>query len=236
MEFNLDLRDRGRFVDALFGCDCMKTLQSRNRIVRDLPAEIQQRITAGGTARQDVDDLVLVCSAFPRGIETLLQRVGHFEGDSFAWRRLQEVIRQLQSGPSPPPPATAAPPVAEAESSFGYDVFLSHNSQDKPAVERVARRAITRATAMNAAARKNGAPGTKGQPLPPRKIAKVCVKMAGPMTPLIPMMLPLAPCSSPCRVGSTRCDMSPCMAGMNMKTSANTGTDASRIVPVGASP
>jgi len=70
-----DLTDRDKLVEALLECDCMKTIQSRNRIVRDLPAEIQQKIAGGGTAKQDVDEIVDVSSQFPAGLEKLLQRV-----------------------------------------------------------------------------------------------------------------------------------------------------------------
>ncbi len=94
-----ELTDRDKLVEVLLECDCMKTALSRNTIVQDLPADIQQRLRAGGTAREDVNEIVRVCSQFPNGLEKLLQRVRSFEGETYAWTRVEEISRKKLSRP-----------------------------------------------------------------------------------------------------------------------------------------
>jgi len=57
----------------------MKTVNSRNSIVRDLPPEIQGRLNLRGTTIEDVNDIVYVCSQTKDGIKILLQRIQFFE-------------------------------------------------------------------------------------------------------------------------------------------------------------
>lgn len=126
--------ERGKLVEALFDCDCMKTAQSRNSVLRDLPDEIQQRFTGGGTAKQDIDDLVRICSQFPNGLEALLQRVLFFEGKSFAWMRLEQVAREvLGNQPEAPVAATPTPDSASANQSAKEPVkiFFSYSHKDE---------------------------------------------------------------------------------------------------------
>jgi len=144
----LDINSRSKLVEALFSCDCMKSLQSRSRVIQKLPSEIQQKISAGGNNKQDVDDTLDSCLQFEDGMERLLEVVKYYEGNSFAWQKLEEVWRQTSSktlSPSAPhPPATASAPTGKrrrkSRSKYQYDVFLSHKSSDKVSVEKLAAR------------------------------------------------------------------------------------------------
>jgi hypothetical protein len=143
----LDPNDRGKLVEALLDCDCMKTVNSRNAIVRDLPSGIQGSLNLGGKAREDVNDIVYVCSQTPDGINIFLQRVRFFEGETFTWMRLDQIAREVLTEKAvpvaaAPPPATARPvaSTSPAKPIYNYDVFLSHNGKDKPEVERLAKR------------------------------------------------------------------------------------------------
>src|SRR5215510_1803206 len=91
---SIDPTSRQKIVVALFDCDCMKTPQSRAKIVQDLPADVQSKIVLGATAKQDVDEIVRVCLQFPEALETLLQRVRFFEGESTPRQRLDEVVNE----------------------------------------------------------------------------------------------------------------------------------------------
>jgi len=137
---------RRKLVDALLDCDCMKLPQSRVKVIRELPSEIQQKISAGGSNMQDVDDIVRSCRLFPNGIERLLEAVNYYEGNSLLWQRVQEAGRKMLSKtsvtPAPPPPTAASTPTGpkqrKSRSEYNYDVFLIHNSSDKPLVEKLA--------------------------------------------------------------------------------------------------
>lgn len=83
----LDINSRSKLVEALFSCDCMKSLQSRSRVIQKLPSEIQQKISAGGNNKQDVDDTLDSCLQFEDGMERLLEVVKYYEGNSFAWQK-----------------------------------------------------------------------------------------------------------------------------------------------------
>lgn len=136
----LDLNERAKLVEALLKCDRMKTPQSRSRIVRDLPAEIQHRIVAGGTSKEDVDEIVRVSEDFEGGLKALLDRVKYYEGEkSYTWKDVQEAVPWFLAPQAPPTPAPLLP-ASPRPDGFLYDVFLSHNSQDKPIVELIARR------------------------------------------------------------------------------------------------
>ncbi|MCI0336112.1 MAG: ATP-binding protein, partial [Acidobacteria bacterium] len=121
-----ELTDRDKLVKALLECDCMKTAQARSTIVQDLPAEIQQKIAGGGKAIMDIHEIVSICSEFPEGLEKLLQRVRHYEGDSFAWRQVEEAARK----PAESEPATVLPssePAAPPKPSrLDFEQFEEH--------------------------------------------------------------------------------------------------------------
>ena len=57
----------------------------------------------------------------------------------------------------------------------------------------VARQAMTAALSIMSEASRNGAPGRCQAALGPMKCAKLCVKSAGPIRPVKPLMLAMAP-------------------------------------------
>jgi TIR domain/Effector-associated domain 2 len=126
----LDPTDRAKLVEALLECDCMKTVNSRNTIVQDLPAEIHQRLQLRGTNKEDVNEIVRVCAQFPDGLEKLLQRVRYFEGESYFWRNLEQVVEEVLTKPSVPAPV-ASPPAA-ARSNAGSTTSGSGNQITDP--------------------------------------------------------------------------------------------------------
>jgi hypothetical protein len=140
--------DRENLVDALLDCGCMKHPQSRVKVTQNLPLEIQQIISAGGNNKQDVDDIVRSCMQFPDGLKRLLDVVKYYEGNSLLWQRVQEAWREISSKTSVPtvtsPQTSASTPPSpkrrKSRSKYDYDVFLSHNSSDKPLVEILAAR------------------------------------------------------------------------------------------------
>src|SRR3989449_9787282 len=74
---------------------------------------------------------------------------------------------------------------------------------------------IARATdpSMRTAATKNGIPGGVAGAFGPMNQAKTSVNRIGPITPVRPAMLALAPCNCPCSDGRTRRVMRLCNAG-----------------------
>src|SRR5262245_42210460 len=138
----LDQNDRDRLVEALLECTCLSSVNSRDAIVRDLPSGIKDLLNLRGGARDDVSEIVRVCLQFPGGLERLLQRVRFFEGESFAWIKLDEVARgvlleQVNPGPSAPklvtaePAAVSALPLTESQPKPPIQVFFSYAHKDE---------------------------------------------------------------------------------------------------------
>lgn len=152
-QYEPPLPSKFKLVAALLGCDCMKDAESRNQVVKQLPDEIGQKIQRFTGARQDVVSIVNTCLQFDDGLEKLLEVTKFFEGDSRAWREVQRASDEIKNSVHAQPLAAAVPPTSRhdepvilagapststAASGKTYDVFMSHNSQDKPAVERLA--------------------------------------------------------------------------------------------------
>jgi hypothetical protein len=131
MPMPLTPADRARLVEALLECDCMKAVNARNAVVWDLPAEVQQRLQAGGTTKQDVDEIVRVCAQFPGALDTLLQRVRFFEGPSFAWQKLEQVAHDVLSAQAAPPPVAAGASPAPPATGEPIHVFFSYSHADE---------------------------------------------------------------------------------------------------------
>ncbi len=91
----LDFKGKQKLVDALLGCDCLSTSQSRDQIIGSLPAAIPNRINRHSNARQDVLSIVNTCLQFPAGLESFLEIVGSLEGESIPWRKVQAVLNEV---------------------------------------------------------------------------------------------------------------------------------------------
>lgn len=150
---DFDLSSKRKLVEALLACDPMKTTQSRDQVVTDLPDEIGNKIKRHPNSKQDVDSIVSVCLQFAGGVEKLLDVVRYYEGDTSAWRKVLAAQREILPAATNQPPASGITPAPrsperpavesgaeEKRAGAGrtYDVFLSHSGNDKPMVERLA--------------------------------------------------------------------------------------------------
>src|SRR5262245_24996154 len=66
----LDFISKQRIVGALLDCDCLKTPQSRDQVIAELPSAIGGRIPRHSNSRQDVLSIVNSCLQFPAGLES----------------------------------------------------------------------------------------------------------------------------------------------------------------------
>ena len=89
------LEFRRRLVDALLQCNCMTTSTSRNQIISQLPAEIGTTIPRHENTKADVFSIVTRVNDFKNGLNSLLEVVNFFEGNSDAWNNLQQVIGKI---------------------------------------------------------------------------------------------------------------------------------------------
>jgi hypothetical protein len=149
---DFDLSSKRKLVEALLACDPMKTTQSRDQVVADLPAEIGNKIKRHSNTKQDVDSIITTCMQFAGGVEKLLEAVRYYEGDTIAWQKVLAAHREALPAATNRPPAggitTTHPrperPAVESGSKERraarrtYDVFLSHSGNDKPTVEQLA--------------------------------------------------------------------------------------------------
>src|SRR5437870_7118450 len=90
------------------------------------------------------------------------------------------------------------------------------------AAARVIRTATATDPSMRTAATKNGRPGRVAGAFGPMNQAKTSVNRIGPITPVRPAMLALAPCNCPCSDGRSRRVMLLCNAGWTKPIGANT--------------
>src|SRR5262249_7997210 len=93
------------------------------------------RLRGGGTSKEEVDEIVRVCLQFPGSLETLMQRIHFFEGDSIPWGHLDQVFREIMTEPVAPasiglqpaaPNAGTKPPAPEP-----IQVFFSYSHKDE---------------------------------------------------------------------------------------------------------
>lgn len=146
---DFDLSSKRKLVEALLACDPMKTTESRDQAVADLPVEVGNKIKRHSNNKQDVDSIVTTCLQFAGGVERLLEVVRYYEGDTITWQKVLAAQREALPTVTNQPPAggiTPAHPKPErpaVESGVDetratkrtYDVFLSHNGNDKSVVE-----------------------------------------------------------------------------------------------------
>lgn len=126
--------DRGKLVDALLACDCMKSIHSRRTLIEDLPADVQNKLHGGGTTKQDVDEIVRVCAQFTAGVETLLERVRYFEGDSFPWKTVEKIAREITAAQNPVSSAKNTPIITNQSTGNAkapVQVFFSYSHKDE---------------------------------------------------------------------------------------------------------
>lgn len=92
----LDKADRYRLVEVLLECDCMKTPQSRDQVVADLPLEISGKVNRNPNNKLDVTGIVQACLQFKGGMECLFTTVEFYEGkNAIPWQKTLEVKREI---------------------------------------------------------------------------------------------------------------------------------------------
>lgn len=142
----LDPTRRRQLVEALLKCDCLAKPRSRDQIVKDLPPDIQHKIERAGSNLDDVQAIVDTCNSYSGGLDALLKLVEWKEGGSFAWRNVIELTNSFEAAPADHAPENGKQSSAKKRSRSSkpkYDVFLSHNSVDKPQVEILASRLLS---------------------------------------------------------------------------------------------
>lgn len=93
---SLDDEGRDKLVNALLKCGCLKTPDSRHRVIEDLPGEIQDTVSQPQNNFEAVDELVKTCLNFPNGIATLLKIVRRRERETArTWQQVQAVCREI---------------------------------------------------------------------------------------------------------------------------------------------
>jgi formylglycine-generating enzyme required for sulfatase activity len=91
----IDFEGRKRLVDALMRCDCLQTVDSRNQIVRALPAEIADRIQRQGNTLSDLMSIVDRVLQYGDGLPRFLEIVQTFEGETYSWKRVESVVSEI---------------------------------------------------------------------------------------------------------------------------------------------
>ena len=150
----LSLTLKHKLVEVLLTCYCLNNTQSRDQVVAELPAAIRDKVNRYQNSKQDVNSIVTTSLQFTGGLDKLLEVIKYYEGNSLAWREVEGVLleindaslkQRLTGGIAPLPSvlddttverntATASPVALKKK----YDAFLSHSSQDKPTVEKLA--------------------------------------------------------------------------------------------------
>lgn len=92
---NIGLLDKSALVAAFLECDCMKTVESRDQVVNQLPNEIGVKITRFKVARQDVLSIIEACLNHAGNIQSLMEVVGFLEGDSINWQHLLKLKESI---------------------------------------------------------------------------------------------------------------------------------------------
>lgn len=119
---NWDFSRKRDLVEALLGCDCMQSPQSRNQIINDLPASISHSIKRFPDSKEDVFSIVNTCANYSDGIALLLEKVEFYEGPSIPWQRVQAVYQadlpKPSSKPSTPDQSHAPAPTPSQDNSL----------------------------------------------------------------------------------------------------------------------
>ena len=99
----MNFETKTKLINALLACPSMSNRQTRNAIVNDLPGDIKNNITRSDVDRVDVSNIVTTCENYANGLDTLIEIVRVFEGNSIPHQKLD----QLWAGNSQPQPQMA---------------------------------------------------------------------------------------------------------------------------------
>ncbi|MCI5126913.1 MAG: caspase family protein [Candidatus Electrothrix sp. AUS3] len=86
---------KGKLVNALLTCPCMRHRDTRDAIVDELPDNIKNTIQRNTTDKVDVRNIVTRCLDFKHGFHELIKTVRDYEGDSLGMQQVDSIIRQM---------------------------------------------------------------------------------------------------------------------------------------------
>lgn len=114
-EPTLDARQKRALAAALLACPSMADRGRRDAIVRELPADIQHSITRSDAGLLDVTNTLNAALNYPHGLDTLIDLVRIFEGDSLPMREMDRVLAESARA-APATPVFSQPRIADGPS------------------------------------------------------------------------------------------------------------------------
>ena len=88
----LSLQKIRELVDALLNCPSISDNATRDSVISDLPDDIKNRTHRHNMGRVDVKNLVETCLNYPQGLNTLIDRLAYYEGESIAMQKVKNLI------------------------------------------------------------------------------------------------------------------------------------------------
>lgn len=110
----MNREQKQRLIEALLDCQTVRELGARHTIVEELPPEIRNNIKLGNSSRVDVINIVARCLPYANGLQTLIEIIQDYEGDTTGMGKVREaaapVLAKLAGLPGMVVPATLAQP------------------------------------------------------------------------------------------------------------------------------
>jgi hypothetical protein len=78
-------------TNALLACPCMETKEKRTDVIREL-GDLRHDIKRRNDNRSDVKNILECCLKYENGLQTLMQAIRFYEGDSLPLKNLQAII------------------------------------------------------------------------------------------------------------------------------------------------
>ena len=91
----LSFQDKSSLVDKLLDCSSLRTKDTRETIVKQLPDRISDKIERHSTARFDIMSIVDTCLEYPGSLEELITITRFFEGNSISMKNLDNFLKTL---------------------------------------------------------------------------------------------------------------------------------------------
>jgi outer membrane protein assembly factor BamB len=88
----ISLEQKKAIVNALLDCACMQTEHGRDDVVGLLPAAIRHTIQRRDDAKSDVSNIFERCWDFDGGLQSLLDAIEFYEGDSLPMQKLRQTL------------------------------------------------------------------------------------------------------------------------------------------------
>ncbi len=143
----MDKKQKRSLTNALLACPNISERERRNAIINDLPADIKHNITRNSNDKIEVNNLVKTCLNYEGGLQELIETLKYYEGEtSESFQKVEKIIEEFadnsaaessrgavtssshQENPQPP---IKHPQTNETNTTYQFDVFLSHSNDDK---------------------------------------------------------------------------------------------------------